>query len=80
MGDLIHYFVWLAVCVAASIIVALRIKIRRDRYAYFLLIWLVPYFGAAAAFLLSRRPTKETSTTNKMLEAIAEARRQNSST
>ena len=75
MSDIVTIVFWFAFCLYASIMVARRVEIRRDRIAYYLLIWLVPVIGAAAAILLSRRPKSHTSSSVRMHEAIADAHR-----
>jgi len=46
MSDIVTIVFWFAFCLYASIMVARRVEIRRDRIAYYLLIWLVPVIGA----------------------------------
>ena len=75
MNDFAFPIIWLALCIWASFFVAGRIDNDRDRVVYYLLIWLVPYIGAAAAILLSRRrskPARQTAS-EKMFEAIVES-------
>ena len=75
MSNVVTIVLWLAICICASFVVARRIEIGRDRIAYYLLIWLIPVVGAAAAILLSRRLKSHTPASEKMHEAIVDARR-----
>lgn len=76
MSNVVTTILWFAFCVYAAFVVARRVENRRDRIAYYLLIWLIPVIGAAAAILLSRRPKSHTSSTEKMHEEIVDAHRQ----
>ncbi len=57
MSNIVSVILWFAFCVFAAFVVARRIENRGDRIAYYLLIWLIPFVGAAAAILLSRKPS-----------------------
>ena len=71
---------WFALCVYAAYVVSHRIENGRDRIAYYLLIWLVPFIGAAAAIILSNRPKPAAQAPEKMQQAIVDAHRQDDST
>ncbi len=75
MSNLVTIVLWFALCVYASIMVARRVENRRDRIAHYLLIWLIPVIGAAAAILLSRRPKSHKPSSEKMHKAIVDAHR-----
>lgn len=81
MGAIAFSSLWLVVCVWASFVVADRVKEHRHRTAYYLLIWLVPCIGAAAAILLTRNyePTTNPTASDKMFEAIVDSHRQKDS-
>ena len=78
MSYVVTVVIWFAFCVYAAILVARRIKLLRDRIAYYLLILLVPLVGAAAAIVLSRRPESKShaSSSEMMQDAIVDAHRQ----
>ena len=75
MSNVVTVILWFAICIYSSFVVARRIESRRDRIAYYLLIWLIPVVGAAAAILLSRRLKSHTPTSENMHEAIVDAHR-----
>ena len=79
MSNVVTIVLWFTICIYASFMVAGRVENRRDRFAYYLLVWLIPIIGAAAAILLSRRPKPHTPSSEKMHEAIVEAHRQKDS-
>jgi membrane protein DedA with SNARE-associated domain len=79
MSNVVTIVLWFAICIYASFVVAHRIESRRDRIAYYVLIWLIPVIGAAAAILLTRRPKPHTPSSEKMHEAIVDAHRQKDS-
>ena len=73
---------WLAVCIWATLYVAKRVEERRHRVAYYLLIWLLPFIGAASSIFLAfdRRSLVKPTASDKMFQAVVEAnRRKNSS-
>ncbi len=81
MNNFAFPVIWLVLCVWASFFVAGRIENGRERIAYYLLIWLVPYVGAAAATLLSHRRSKigKPTASEKMFEAVVESHRNSDS-
>jgi len=69
---------WISVCVWASFVIAGRVNVTGNRIAYYLLIWLVPYIGAVAAILLTRRKARINgrSASEKMFDVIVDSHRQ----
>lgn len=73
MSNVVTIILWFAFCVYAAFVVTRRVENRRDRIAYYLLIWLAPLIGAAAAILLSRRPKSHSPSSEKMHAAMVDA-------
>ena len=78
MGGFVISVLLLCINVWASVRVASRVSERVHQIAYFLLIWLLPFFGALAALFLTSisavRPRKPRAN-ERMFEAIVDARR-----
>ena len=79
MGSIVFSFLWLGVSVGSMFVVARNVEARRDRIAYYLLIWLIPFIGAAAAALLTRQRASTKSSSEKMFDAVVDAHRHDDS-
>ncbi len=75
MISLAYIAMWLSVTIWAAWFVSRRVSDRRTRFAYYLLIWLVPVVGAAAAILIIGfgGDRKSTSSANRLFDSVVES-------
>ncbi len=77
MTGLAFVLVWFSVNIWATWFVSRQVSERGTRVAYYLLIWLVPIVGAAAAVLFigfGDNP-KSTNSQGRMFDAVVDARK-----
>jgi len=77
MVSMAYVFVWLLLAVWATWFVPRRVSSRRTRIVCYLLIWLIPLFGAASVVLIMGfgDKLKPADSNDRMLDAIVDEHR-----